>query len=132
MTDKSDTSELMKTLGFDGSLTIAVSVSDLDKAIQWYKKTLGLELIYKLDDLAWAEMTSPVANVTVGLGVTETPNVRGNTPVWGCQDLDATRKKMEQLGVHFDGETLVLPGMVKLADFKDPDGNPWKLSQTLA
>jgi len=124
-------SERMQALAFDGGLTIAISVSDLDASIAWYERTLGLSLIYKMDDLQWAEMTSPVARVNVGLGVNEELTVRGNTPVWGCLDLEKTRAALEAEGVEFDGPNMEVPGMVKLADFKDPDGNPWKLYQDL-
>ena len=124
-------SERMKALGFNGTLTIAVSVSNLDEAIVWYERNLGCTLLYKLDEMAWAEMTSAVENVQIGLGVNRDLNVRGNTPVWGCQDIEATRSLLEEQGVPFDGETLVIPGMVKLADFKDPDGNPWKLVEVI-
>ncbi len=52
---------------FIGELTIATQVADLDHAIAWYAEMLGCEVIYKLDEMGWAEVSSPVANVTIGL-----------------------------------------------------------------
>ncbi|MCV6548604.1 MAG: hypothetical protein OIF56_15220 [Cohaesibacter sp.] len=38
---------------------------------------------------------------------------------------------MEQASVKFDGETIVVDGMVKTATFYDPDGNALMLAQDL-
>ena len=52
--------------------------------------------------------------------------------MFGVTDIDAARTEMEGKAVRFDGETQVIPGMVKLATFFDPDGNSYMLSQSLA
>ena len=53
-------------------MTAALGVSDIDRSIAWYRDVLGFELIYKLDDWGWAELRSPIAEVNVGIGQTET------------------------------------------------------------
>ena len=37
---------------------ISVSVSDLERAIEWYRDVLGFELVYKLDKYGWGEMAT--------------------------------------------------------------------------
>jgi predicted enzyme related to lactoylglutathione lyase len=112
-------------------LTISVRVSDLDRAIEWYRDTLGFELAYKLDDMGWCELKTAHDGVTVGLGQAEELNQGGTVPVFGVENIDEARSYIEGKGTRFDGETQVIPDMVKLATFFDPDGNPWMLAETL-
>ena len=120
-------------LGFDGGLTCAMECADLDKATQWYEDTLGFSLLYRVDEIGWCELQSPVARVSVGLSQVETPQVRGGaTLTFGVADIDAARKTLEARGVRFDGDTVVYPGMVSLATFYDLDGNKLMLYRDLS
>lgn len=119
-------------IDYDGVINCALSVSDLGQALNWYKDVLGFELIYRLDDMGWAEVTSPVDNVTLGLSqVEQVETAGGATVVFGVVDIDATRAYLQRQDVRFDGETQTIPEMVKLATFFDPDGNKFMLAQDL-
>lgn len=123
----------LNALGYDGGLTCALQCADLDRAIAWYADILGFELIYRMDEMAWCEMRTPVERVMVGLGQVESPEVRGGaTLTWGVVDIAAARALLEGQKVRFDGETMTIPGMVSLATFFDPDGNKHMLYQDLA
>jgi catechol 2,3-dioxygenase-like lactoylglutathione lyase family enzyme len=119
-------------LGYTGGLTCAIGVTDLDQALAWYQDVLGFEIVYELRDMGWAEVQSPVERVSIGLGVREqTQTGQANaTPVFSVSDIAATRAKLEEKGVRFDGDTMVIEGMVKLATFFDPDGNTYMLSES--
>ena len=83
-------------INFDGGLTLAMTVSDLGKAIDWYRDTLGFELIYKVEEINWAEMKSPVEKVNIGLGEGEEKERSGNTvPTFGVTDIEAARADLE-------------------------------------
>ena len=116
---------------YSQTLTISIGVSDLDRAIDWYKDALGLELVYKLDQYGWCEMSTATKHVTIGLGQNEDLKTGGATPTFGVLDIDAARKHLESKDVRFDGETYEIEGMVKLATFYDPDGNSFMLAQSL-
>ncbi|MHC4976959.1 MAG: VOC family protein [Planctomycetota bacterium] len=119
-------------LGFNGGLTCSMQCADLDATIGWFTDTLGFSLLYKVDEIAWAEMVSPVGGVNVGFSQVEKPDVKGGcTLTWGVEDIDSARATLEERGVRFDGETITYPGMVKLATFFDPDGNHFMLFQAL-
>lgn len=119
-------------LGYNGGLTAALHVADLDKAIAWYRDVLGFEFLYRVDEIAWAELRSPVAKVNLGLGQVEKPETKGGaTLTWGVADVDRTRALLEKKDVRFDGPTMTIDGMVKLATFFDPDGNRHMLYQSL-
>ena len=116
----------------DGQLTISVNVSDLEAAIAWYRRAFGFELIYKLDEYGWCELRTPLPGVSVGLGQADDPKVKGGTsPVWGVVDIAAARLHLESVGAEFEGETYEIEGMVRLAPFNDPDGNPWMIAEAL-
>jgi catechol 2,3-dioxygenase-like lactoylglutathione lyase family enzyme len=122
----------MSPITWADHMTAALGVSDIDRSIAWYRDVLGFELIYKLDDWAWAELRSPIAEVNVGIGQTEEVEPRGGaTLTFGVADIDAARASLEAHDVRFDGETSEVPGMVRLATFYDPDGNTFMLAQRL-
>lgn len=123
---------MAKDLGYDGGLTAAMGVTDLDKGIAWYRDVLGFELLYRLDDMAWCELKTAVKGVNVGLSqVEELKPEGGATLTFGVKDIDAARSTLEEQDVRFDGETVTIPEMVKLATFYDPDGNKLMLFQDL-
>lgn len=134
MTQEAQVAPVATNTPFDYSqtLTISIGVSDLDRAIEWYKDTLGLELVYKLDQHGWCELSTATKGVTIGLGQNEDFKTGGATPTFGVLDIDAARKHLESKDVRFDGETYEIEGMVKLATFYDPDGNSFMLAQSLS
>jgi catechol 2,3-dioxygenase-like lactoylglutathione lyase family enzyme len=120
-------------LGYDGGLTAGLSVRDLDESLAWYVDVLGFSMNYKLDEMGWAELQTEVAGVTVGLSqVEDVPTGGGATLTFGVRDIEAARALLEQRDVRFDGETQVIPGMVKFATFYDPDGNVLMLFEDLS
>ncbi|VAX37577.1 hypothetical protein MNBD_PLANCTO03-540 [hydrothermal vent metagenome] len=119
-------------IDFGDELTIATQVADLDRAIAWYTEVLGSHLLFKIEEMGWAEVSSPVAKVAIGLSQVDKPKTTGLVPVWSVGDIDAARATLEAKNVRFDGETLTIPETVRLATFFDPDGNAWMLSQNLA
>ena len=121
---------------YDGTITLSLSVANLDASIAWCRDLLGFEEIFKVAEAGWAEVSTSVDGVSIGLNQNgeggEAPTVGGTTPVLGVVDIAAARAELEAKGVRFEGDTEELPGMVKLATFYDPDGNRYMLAQSLA
>ena len=70
--------------------------------------------------------------VNIGLSQVEKPNIGlAGKLTWGVKDIDAARKVLEAKKVRFDGPTQEIPGMVKLATFFDPAGNPMMFYQDM-
>lgn len=119
-------------LGYDGGLTCSIQVTNMARSIQWYQEMLGFSLLYRLDEMGWCELATEVARVNVGLGQVEKIAGTGNCKLtFGVKDIDATRALLESKGVTFQGETMTIPGMVKLATFYDPDQNIHMFYQSL-
>lgn len=122
----------MPGFSYGHEVTLAISVTDLGDAIEWFHDVLGFEELYQMPEIGWAEMSTPMPGVSLGLGVNEQVHAPGGaTPVWAVLDVDAARRELEAKGVRFDGETQVIDGMVKLATFFDLYGNTFMLSESL-
>ena len=61
------TQNMTASISYDGGLTAGINVKNLDAAVAWYSDVLGMKLLYKLDDMGWGELKSPVGRVNVGL-----------------------------------------------------------------
>lgn len=116
------------TGGFDGRMTCSIPVGGLQAAIAWYREVLGAEPVSTVPGFGWAQLTSPVVGVSLGLSEMPTGGV---VPNFGVHDLDAMRARLEAQGVAFEGDTQVIPGLVKLATFLDPFGNRLMMYQDL-
>lgn len=121
----------MSLISLDTNITFSMSVTDRHASADWYAAMLGFDLIYHADDVGWSELGTNTAGVTIGLGEHTEPAPGNCVPVFGIADLDSARQKLEQAHVRFDGETIVVDGMVKTATFYDPDGNALMLAQDL-
>lgn len=121
----------MPVATLDETITIAISVRDRAASAAWYERMLGFELVHHIDEAGWSEVRTKAPGVTLGLGEQAEPAPGNSVPVFGTPDIEASRKALEDAGVSFDGETMVIDGMVKTATFFDPDGNALMLAEDL-
>ncbi len=121
----------MALVSLNNTITFAISVSDRHASARWYEEKLGFEPLYHADELGWSEMKTMTEGVTLGLGEQGEPNPGNSVPVFGVDDMDTARSALEGAGVKFDGDTMVVEGMVKTATFFDPDNNALMLAEDL-
>lgn len=121
----------MSLVSLKNTITIALSVKDRHASAKWYEEMFGFETVYHADEAGWSELKTNTVGVTIGLGEHTEPAPGNSVPVFGIGDLDGARHKLEQAKVKFDGETIVVKGMVKTATFFDPDGNALMLAEDL-
>jgi catechol 2,3-dioxygenase-like lactoylglutathione lyase family enzyme len=103
---------------------VAVTVGDLARATAFYRDTLGLPLLFETNGMAFFQAGN--LRLMVGNNGQERPS-RGTVIYFDAPDLDAVRRRLELKGVWFEGPTEVLQRTrtheLKLAGFRDPDGN---------
>jgi len=101
-------------------------VSDLDRAVSFYRDAVGLPLVRRDGD-EWAELDA--GGVRLGLHGTgerrELPE--GGTVVLRVDDLDLARTSFEERGIRFDEHVGEVEGRARFASFADPDGNRLQL-----
>jgi predicted enzyme related to lactoylglutathione lyase len=120
-------------IDYDGGLTCSCGVSSLDRSIPFYRDVLGFTLLYRMEEMAWCELTTGVARVNVGLSEVEAPGGKGGaTLTFGVTDIEAAKAELDRQGVRQDGPIQDIPGMVRLLTFYDPDDNALMFYQDLS
>ena len=111
-----------------------IYVSDINRSIEFYTKTLGLTLRMRVDD-HWAEIDAG-SGFIVGLHPatphTPKPGNPGATRLGlnVTKPLDDVVSELKQKGVPIPGP-IMDDGNVKLAFLADPDGNPFYLFEVI-
>ena len=108
------------------------SVNDFEKSKRFYSDVLGLKKTLETEQ--WAEFSGGGEDeASIGLAGRQitTPREPGATVVLRVDDIERERKRLESGGVKFEGKTEEIPGMVKLATFRDPSNNRLQLCQVL-
>ncbi len=133
MTATADTVQVGSSIGMTTGITLALEVSDLERSKTFYKEVLGFRFSYEVTEIGWCEFESPTKDVIIGLSKVEKSNAGGGlVPTFNVSDIAHTRSLLESKNVRFDGPTNVMPGLVMLATFYDPDGHAFMLAQSLA
>src|SRR3989442_11897980 len=109
---------------------VTVMVSDMNSAIQFYVEKLGLALKSRSSD-QFAQVVA--RGLTIALHPADKQDRRlgrseGLSIGLRVDNLERTMKDLEGKGVKFGRG--VEDGPVKLASFKDPDGNPLYLAES--
>ena len=98
---------------------VNVMVSDMDAAINFYNKTLDLELLNRYGDF-YAEIQAP--ELLIGLHPTSNKIIKGNNLSigFGVANFDNTIENLTKKGIEFNIQE---DDVIRLANFTDPDGN---------
>jgi CreA protein len=106
------------------------SVEDFEQAKKFYAEMLGLKKTFEIH--SWAEFAGAEGEATIGIAANpHSGKEPGATVVLRVDDIEAERKRLEARGVKFEGKTEEIPGVVKLATFRDPSANRLQLAQPL-
>ena len=107
--------------------TVAVTVSDQDRAVEFYVDRLGFEKRMDAaigDGLRWIEVAPPGALVSIAL--TRRADGAGGMVDSGIRlttsDADAEHATMREQGVDVD-DVVRWPAVPPMFTFRDPDGN---------
>jgi predicted enzyme related to lactoylglutathione lyase len=105
-------------------------VNDINAAKKFYGDVLGLKKTFEME--GWCEFSHADGGASIGLNqLREGDDERGATVVLRVDDLARAQAELVAKGVRFEGEVLEVPGAVRIATFRDPDGNRLQLCQVL-
>ena len=103
----------------EGIAAIWLPVTDMDRAVAFYRDQLGLDVVDHDGD--WSEVTA--GDQRIGLNAGESPAGDGGAVIaFAVDDIEATVSDLKEKGVEFAGELSEHP-WGRIAPFKDPDGN---------
>jgi len=107
----------------------SVYVSDQERAVDFYTKTLGFSLKARSSlgpQGDWVEVAPPGGNTAIVLYprslMPDWPQ-RQSSIVLRCSDTVTTHQDLKQKGVKFTQEPTQMPWGYVFAQFEDPDGN---------
>lgn len=109
-----------------GIKRIIVFVSDMERALAFYRDVLGLAL-QSQDGDGWAELAAGTCTIGLHSGGTASKSERqGPKIVFGSDDVASVRKELLARGAPMG--PLKKFGALELCDGHDPDGNPFQIS----
>ncbi|MPZ61206.1 MAG: glyoxalase [Propionibacteriales bacterium] len=119
----------------DGIRTVGIPVSDQDRALEFYAKTLGFEKLVDapVEQLGgrWIELRPPRSTVTIALtpAAEKVPAGVDTGIRFTTEDAVALHAELSDRGVDVD-ELLHWEGVPPMFDFRDPDGNVLYVSES--
>ncbi|MFV0339256.1 MAG: VOC family protein [Parachlamydiaceae bacterium] len=109
-----------------------IVVKNLDRAVAFYRDTVGMELKEFHPEFRWAEM-SGVNGAILGIGEedpqTNIPAGSNAVVTITVADLDKALMHFKSRGAKLIDEVVEIPGHVKMQTFADADGNTLQLVQ---
>ena len=102
------------------------AVSDFDRALAFYRDTIGLPLSFAMppcDGPRWAEFEIGGAALSIGKTPDWKPSPDGCTVALEVEDFEAAVAKLRMAGVPITMEPIDT-GVCQMCGITDPDGNP--------
>ena len=105
-------------------------VDDLEAAKKFYMEKLGLAVM--LESPGFCEVSHGKGGMIIGLSQSPRPSGQDGAVVcFKVRDLPEEQERLLKLGVKFEGAIWEKPGIVRIANFRDPFGNRLQLVQHL-
>ncbi|HKR73520.1 MAG TPA: VOC family protein [Candidatus Nitrosocosmicus sp.] len=112
---------------------VAISVTDVNRAIEFYKDKVGFNLDHDhtvSESLRFVQMTPPGSACSICFGIGVADNMKPGSSK-GLQmvvkDAQAAHDELQSRGVNVTDVEIQSWG--KLVHFEDPDGNSWTLQE---
>jgi predicted enzyme related to lactoylglutathione lyase len=111
---------------------IHISVTDLDRSVEFYRDVLGIPLMFVVPGQPMAFFAS--GEVRLYLGVPEKEEFRSKSVLYfHVEDIDAEHERLSGLGVEFHDKPHIVhrddSGELWMSAFTDPDGHYLVLMQ---
>ena len=109
---------------------ILLPVEDLDRAIAFYRDTLGLRYLFSAPP-QMSFFQSGSVRLLVGVPEADQPRQRGSRVYFQVADIHAVFQTLAERGINFGASPHVVHRTptteLWLTEFRDPDGNPLAL-----
>lgn len=116
--------------GITGVASVAIPVPDQERALTFYRDTLGMTVAVDTGPgpgFRWIELAASESSSTIALAVPRGGmwrSVGGDTNIsLTCADIDVEHDRLRDLGVDVDQDVLRIPGVPAMFRFRDPFGN---------
>lgn len=105
-------------------------VDDLEVAKKFYLEKLGLTVMF--ESPGFCEVSHARGGMVIGLSQSPRPGGQDGAVVcFKVSDLPKEQERLVRLGVRFEGGVFEKPGIVRIANFRDPFANRLQLVEHL-
>jgi len=105
-------------------------VEDLETAKRFYTEELGLSVMF--ESHGFCEVSHAKGGMVIGLSQSSRPSGQDGAGLcFKVADLPTEQERLLKSGVKFDGDVFEKPGIVRIANFRDPFANRLQLVQHL-
>lgn len=114
-----------------------IVVSDINKAREFFTKTLGLKEQQVSLEFGWVELGGEEdkgAQIGLAQANEEMSEFKAGSNAiitFSVDDIVSAKADLEKKGVKMHGDIVEVPGHVKMQTFSDPDGNVFQLVEVL-
>ncbi|GAK14383.1 VOC family protein [Geomicrobium sp. JCM 19039] len=116
---------------FTSGFTIWYNVTNVEQTLKFYTESLGFKLDFHDADNGMASVHTNTPDCFIGFSEATDVIPSKASAVFEVTNIEETVLKLKETGISFTSDVTTIPGLVKLATFKDPDGHDLELSQTL-
>jgi predicted enzyme related to lactoylglutathione lyase len=112
-----------------------IVVSDFKKSLTFFTEVVGMKLMEKNEEFGWAELMGKDGGSILGIAQERKEEViqagKNAVVTFTVDNLEKTKENYKKHGVKLIGETLEIPGHVKMQTFADGDGNLFQIAELI-
>jgi len=113
------------------SLTIWYNVSNVLNTKEFYEEKLKFECKLYDEEGGMVIMAANTPHVEIGFSEAVEVQASSTSTVFEVIDIEKSVNILRERGIEFVGGIDIIPGLVKLATFTDPDGHSLMLAESL-
>jgi catechol 2,3-dioxygenase-like lactoylglutathione lyase family enzyme len=102
---------------------VILSVTDLNRAIEFYRDRLGLKLSSTNEDFAFFDAGGITIALRGGRPKSDPADLASTEIAFGVEHVKAAYQSLSKAGVAFKREPRIVTGTTWATDFRDPDGH---------
>jgi predicted enzyme related to lactoylglutathione lyase len=116
---------------YNSGLTVWYNVHDLERTLVFYTEKLGLKVLNHDAGKGQARLATNTKDCFIGFSEAQELVPSTTSTTFEVENIEQAMQTLQHKGVLFNGGIRTIPGLVKLAAFKDPDGHDLMLSEKL-
>jgi predicted enzyme related to lactoylglutathione lyase len=103
----------------------------LELTLEFYTEKLGFKVLNHDASKGQARLATNTKDCFIGFSEAQELVPSTTSTTFEVENIEQAMQTLQQKGVLFNGGIRTIPGLVKLAAFKDPDGHDLMLSEKL-
>ncbi|NLI13717.1 VOC family protein [Pelotomaculum propionicicum] len=107
------------------------NISNLELTLSFYTEKLGFKELYCDANNGQSIVTTNTEDCFIGFAEAQPISPSSTCITFEVENIEQAVQNLQQKGIEFKGGIIVVPGVVKLAKFFDPDGYKLMLSERI-